>query len=146
VQKEVILMEINKVESDYINGIPAMENLVAMIETALKDVGIPFYRRPRSGGWDYRGFYLLDNKEFWCGIYYREHLTVIFQIMDRERYNPNYVQEPRWPVQTDKYTIRFRLDLKEIVFFSLEKEEQLELITRFINESYADALKMRKFE
>lgn len=139
-------MGINKVEKDYINGIPAMNNLIAMIETALKNAEIPFYRRPRSGGWDYRGFYLLDNREFWCGIYYREHLTIVFQIMDSKRYNPNYVQEPRWPIKTDKYSIRFYLDLREIVFFSLEKDEQLELITRFINESYSDALRMRKFE
>jgi hypothetical protein len=55
---------INKVEKDYINGIPAMNNLIAMIETALKNAEIPLYRRPRSGGWDYRGFYLLENKVF----------------------------------------------------------------------------------
>ena len=137
-------MVINKVEKDYINGIPAMNNLIAMIETALKNAEIPFYRRPRSGGWNYRGFYLLDNREFWCGVYYREHLAVIFQIMHSKRYNPNYVQEPRWPIQIDKYYIRFRLDLGEIVFFSLDEGEQLELLTKFVSESYADALKMRK--
>jgi len=65
--------------------------------------------------------------------------------MDSKRYNPNYVQEPRWPIQTDKYSIRFRLDLGEIVFFSLDKDEQLALITRFVDESYTDALKMRQF-
>ena len=139
-------MGTNKVEKDYINGIPAMNNLIDMIETALKNAEIPLYRRPRSAGWNYRGFYLLENKEFWCGIYYTEHSVIVFQIMNRTRFSPNYVQEPRWPIKTDKYSIRFYLDLKEIVFFSLEKDEQLELITKFVNESYSDALRMRKFE
>jgi hypothetical protein len=140
-----MIMNIDKVEQDYVNGIPAMNNLIAMIESAIKSAEIPFYRRPRSGGWGYRGFYLVENREFWCGIYFREHLIIVFQIMNIERYNPNYVQEPRWPIQIDKHSIRFRLDLGEIVFFSLNKEEQLELITKFINDSYSDTLKMCKF-
>jgi len=44
-------MGINKVEQDYINGIPAMNNLIAMIETAIKNTEIPFIedRDPEDG-------------------------------------------------------------------------------------------------
>ena len=49
-------MSVKKVGWEYINGIPAMLDLIAMMEAALS-VALPEASRQRTGGWFWRGFY-----------------------------------------------------------------------------------------
>ena len=45
-------MSIQRIGCEYINGVPAINNLVNTIEAEIKDVGIHFYRKPKFAGWD----------------------------------------------------------------------------------------------
>lgn len=52
-------MTLQKVTWEYANGLPAMINLINMIEVAVQSSGIDFYKTyPKSAGWDFKGFNL----------------------------------------------------------------------------------------
>jgi len=141
---EVKQMAIQKVGWEYINGMPAFNNLISMIEAALQSAKIPIYRN--STGWDYKGF-LLENQEFWCGIVYDEPEVIRFQITDRKGFAAMLEagDEIEYLVSEakDKRSIFVDLSLEDIHFFSLDKDKQLEEITRFVKTSFAGAQKMR---
>lgn len=140
---EVKQMSIQRVGWEYINGIPALINLVNMIEVAIKDAGIPFYSSsPRAVGLDWRGFYL-ENKEFWCGIRYDNHLEIIFSIEDKKNFNIKLVNTPVYPIREDRYSIYFELQLEKVFFFSLDKDKQLDEITKFVKTAHNEAQQMR---
>jgi len=71
-------MSIQKVGWEYINGVPALNNLVNMLEVAIQGASIPIYGR--SPGWDWKGFWL-EEKEFISAIYYDNHLIITFELM-----------------------------------------------------------------
>ena len=137
---EVKQMSTQKVGWEYINGVPAMINLINMIEVAIQGTSLRIYQK--SSGWDFRGFYLED-KEFWCGIYYGDPMVVVFEIPDKENFNTKLVDTPNYPVREDRDVIRFRLQLEDRHFFSLDKDNQLEEITNFVKKAYSDAQQMR---
>ena len=67
-------MSIQKVGWEYINGVPAFNNLINMIEEAIQSASLRVYQK--SAAWDAKAFWL-ENKRFWCGIYYDEPLVVV---------------------------------------------------------------------
>jgi len=140
---EVKQMSIQRVSWEYINGVPALINLVNMIEVAIQGAGIPFYPAyPRAVALESRGFYVESN-ELWCGIFYNDHLNVVFKIVDKKKFNTKLVEEPTYPMQEDRWSIWFRLQLEDIHFFSLDKDKQLEEITNFVKKVYAKAQQMK---
>ena len=140
---EVKQMTIQKVGWEYINGVPAFNNLINMIEAAINGAAIPFYSvYPKSAGWDFKGFWLED-KEFWCGIHYDNPSVVTFEMLDKKKFNAKLVDTPIYEVREGKERRWFRLPLEDKHFFSLDKDEQLEEITKFVKTAYAEAQQMR---
>lgn len=133
-------MSIQKVSWEYINGVPALSNLINMIEVAIQDASLPIYSK--SPGWDFKGFYVQSN-EFWCGIHYNNPLVMTFEMIGRSRFNAKLVKKPGHEVRKGNERIWFRLHLEDIHFFSLDKDKQLEKITKFVKECYAQAQQMR---
>ena len=132
-------MSIQKVGWEYINGVPALTNLINMIEVAIQGASLPIYAK--SPGWDFKGFYVESNK-FWCGINYSEPLVMVFRIEDRKNFNSKLVDKPNYPMAEDRYAIRFLLQFEDKHFFSLDKDEQLDEITNFVQKAYSDAQQM----
>lgn len=137
---EVKQMSIQKVGWEYINGVAALTNLVNMIEVAIQGASLTIYAK--SAGWDFKGFWLV-NKEFWCGIYYDSPLVVTLELIDKKKFNVDLVEEPSYEVREGKYRIWFRLQLEDRHFFSLDKDKQLEEITKFVRTAHAEAQQMR---
>ena len=140
---EVKQMSIQKVGWEYINGVPALTNLINMIEAAIQGAEVPFYPAyPRAVALDSRGFYMETN-ELWCGVYYSDHLVVVYQITNKKNFNAKLVETPSYPIREDRWAIWFRLPLEDKHFFSLDKDKQLEEITKFVKECHAQAQQMR---
>ncbi len=136
-------MSIQKVGWEYINGVPALVNLLNMIEVAIESAGIPLYRDyPRATALDWRGFYLNSN-EIWCGIYYSDPMNIVLQLVDKKKFDVHQVPKPTYDVEEDKKSIWFSLGLEECHFFSLNNDDQLEVIMKFVKASYEEGNKMR---
>lgn len=134
-------MSIQKVGAEYVNGIPAFNNILNMIEVAIENANIPTYPTyPRAASWDSKGFWLGD-KEYWCGIYYNNHLIITFEIIDKSKYDKS-LNTSRYEIKKGRERIWFRLPLGEIDFFSLDKDKQQEEITKFVKTAYAQAQQM----
>jgi len=119
---EVKQMSIQKVGWEYINGVPAFNNLINMIEVAIQ--GASLRVQQKSAGWDRKGFYV-ESTEFLCSIHYNNPLVVTFELTDKKNYNKELVDEPSYEVREGKERLWFRLPLEKIHFFSLTKDEQL---------------------
>ncbi len=137
---EVKQMSIQKVGWEYINGVPALTNLINMIEVAIQGAPLPIYGK--SPGWDFKGFYV-ESKEFWCGIHYNNPLIITFEMMDKKKFNAKPVETPSYTVKEGRYRMWFSLQLEDKHFFSLDKDEQLEEITKFVKTAYTEAQQMR---
>lgn len=110
---EVKKMSMQKVGSEYINGIPAMINFIDMLGVAVESESLVIYQN--SAGWEWRGFYIQSNKLF-CGIYHENPLLLVF-----EKYKND-----------GKPTHSFSLNLTAIDFFSLDKDKQLDALITFV--------------
>ena len=136
-------MAIDKVGWEYINGVPAFNNLINMIEAAIKNVGISFHKNyPRAAAWDSKGFWL-ENRKYYCGIYYNTPLSVIFKAFNKEELSMENVNPPSYPVKEALRSIWFILQLDDVHLFSLDKDRQLEEITKFVSTAYQEAKQMR---
>lgn len=136
-------MTLQKVTWEYMNGLPAMINLINMIEVAVQSSGIDFYKTyPKSAGWDFKGFNL-QNQDYWCGIYFNNPLVVTFEIMDKAKYDKNKLPKPKYVLQEGKKRLWFRLPLEEIHFFALDRDQQLDEIAKFMKTSHSEAEMMR---
>lgn len=109
-------MSLKFVKQDYVQGIPALLNLTDMLKTAIIEV-MPGIKIINTGGWNWRGFYLPN--EYWFGIRYSKHLVVTFE--NNRGYDP--------------VTYRCSLDLMEVSFFSMDKDEQFECLVDFLRTS-----------
>jgi len=137
-------MTLQKVTWEYINGVPAMINLINIIEVAIQGAGIDFYKTyPKSAGWDFKGFNL-ENRDFWCGIYFNNPLVLTFELLDKSKFDKNKLSEPVYLLQEGKERLWFRLPLEETLFFSLTRDQQLDQITNFIKSCKSDSEIMRK--
>ncbi len=136
-------MSIEKVAWEYINGVPAFNNLINMIEAAIKGVGIPFHKNyPRAAAWDSKGFWL-ENKKYYCGVYYNAPLTLIFKTLNKKDLDIGKVASPSYPIKEAFASIWFMLQLEDVHFFSLDKDRQMEEITKFISTAHNEAKQMR---
>lgn len=136
-------MSMQKVGWEYINGVTALNNLMNMIEAAIKAADIKFYPGyPRAAGWDFKGFWMED-KRFWSGIHYNNPLVVTFELTDKSKYNKDLLNESIYELREGRERLWFRLDLEKCHFFSCDRDEQLEELTKFINTAYTDAQKMK---
>jgi hypothetical protein len=126
-------MSIQKVSWEYIEGVPALTNLMNMIQVAMESLSLPIYQK--TAGWDWKGFYILDSEHFY-GIYYERPLTVVLEIQHKGQYDLETLKETetRYPLEETQRAILFLLDLESTHFFSLNKDEQLDLITNFLRE------------
>jgi len=137
---EVKQMSIQKVGWEYINGVPALNNLINMIKTAIESASLQI--NPRSQSQDYRGYYF-ENVQFWCGISYDKPLVVIFETANKKNFNTKLVETPSYPILETNWSIQFRLQLEDIHFFSLDKDKQLEEMSKFVRTAYEEAQQMR---
>ncbi len=131
-------MSIQKVGWEYIDGMPAMNNLINMIDVAIQT--LPTSKYWKSARWQHRGFYIEDNK-LWCGIHYNNPLVITFE-MDKRKFNSKLIKAHSYEVREGKEHIWFRLQLGDKHFFSLNKDEQLEEITKFVKTAYTEAQKI----
>jgi len=136
-------MSIQKIGWEYINGVPAMMNLFNMIEVAIQSAGLQLYSSyPRAPALDNRGFYIETNK-LWCGIYYSDPLNIVFHLTEPTKYDKRRLKKPTYHMTETKWAIIFSLPLEKYHFFSLGKDEQLDLITKFAKTVYKEAKQMR---
>jgi len=137
-------MSIQKIGWEYINGVPALNNLLNMLEVAIKSNSINTYKR--SHGWtekeSYQGFYL-GGKELWCGVDMMDPMHLEFVVYNKKNLAVENLKTPSYPIKEDSSSILFLLDLNKIHFFSLDKDEQLNEITKFIKKSFDDAQEMK---
>ena len=140
---EVKQMSIQRVSWEYINGVPAFNNLINMIEVAIK--GASLHVHQKSAGWGSKAFWL-ESKKYWCGVYHNAPLAVVFKAFNKEDLDTGKIGTPSYPVKKALKSIWFQLRLDDIHFFSLDKDEQLEEITKFVKTAYAEAQQMRKKE
>ena len=140
---EVKQMSIQKVGWEYIKGIPEMINLMSMIEFAIQNAGINLYPQcPRAVALEWRGFYLETNN-YLCGIFYEEPTEIFLQVVNKKGFDKTKVPNPSYTVTEDRRSIFSFLSLEDHHFFSLNKEKQVELITNFVQKSFAEAKKMK---
>jgi hypothetical protein len=137
---EVKQMSIQKVGWEYINGVPAFNNLINMIEVAIQGASLRVHQK--SAAWDAKGFYV-GNTEFWCGIHYNNPLILTFEIYDKKKFNAKLVETPSYEVREGRERLWFRLPLQDKHFFSLDKDQQIEEITKFVSTAYSEAQQMR---
>lgn len=137
---EVKQMAIQKVGWEYINGVPALNNLISMVEEAIQNASLHIDKK--SPGWEFKGFYL-ENKEFWCGIVYPDHLLVIFEIQAKKSALKLVDKSSYLWRESGAGLIQCCLNLEDKFFFSLDKDKQLGEITKFVKTAYAEARKMR---
>ncbi len=138
---EVKRMSMQKVGWEYINGVPAFNNLIDMLGEAIKGVSLRVHQR--SAGWNRKGFYV-GSTEFLCSVSYNNPLVVAFIMLDKTKFDKKLVESPTYEVRAGSQSIWFRLPLEELLFFSLDKDKQLEEITKFVRVSYQEAQQMRK--
>lgn len=140
---EVKQMSIQKVGWEYIKGVPEMMNLLGMIEFCIENAGIKLYQQyPRAIALESRGFYL-HSTEIWCGIYYSDPLNLLLQLVDKKKFDVHQVPKPTYDVEEDNKSIWFSLGLEECHFFSLNKDEQIDVISSFIKQSFSEAQQMK---
>jgi hypothetical protein len=133
-------MSLQRVEWEYIKGVPAFNNLINMIEVAIKGAQLIIFQR--SAAWDKKGVYV-ESTEFWCGTSYDNPLIMTFEMTKKTRYNKDLLKEPSYELKEGRYRLWFRLPLEDKHFFSLDKDKQLEEITTFVKMSYSEAQQMR---
>lgn len=112
-------MSMEKIAWDYIDGVPAMNNLVKMLETAIPEAK-PKTGFKRSAGWSWRGFYI--NPDIFCGVRYDYPLIISF--------------ENNQPGGTP--TIKRDLDLDKTHFFAMTGDEQFQTIVDFLKSAFAE--------
>jgi hypothetical protein len=137
---EVKQMSIQKVGWEYINGMPAMNNLINMIDVAIQ--ALPVSKYWKSARWQHRGFYIEDNK-LWCGIHYNNPLVVTFEMIRKEKFDLKAAKKTNYALKEGRERIWFRLPLEDLNFFSLDKDKQIEEITRFVKTAYTETQRMR---
>ena len=132
-------MTIQKVGWEYINGIPAMLNLVEMISAALDQLETG--GRKKSIGEEWSGFYL-DNKQYWCGVYYQTPTKLLFQLRGKDKFDKNAVAQPSFPPLEDYDNgYQFFLDLEDekTHFFSRDVAGQMGLVNDFVKKCYEES-------
>jgi hypothetical protein len=119
-QKE---MTMEKVNWEYMEGVPAMINLANMLYTAIAEA-LPEEKWRRTAGWNWIGYYIGSNPPVFTGIRYHNPLIITFE--NNGGTNPSFTRD---------------LPLPQVHFFSLTAGEQLECLIKFTQESYSEYMK-----
>ncbi|HEY90975.1 MAG TPA: PD-(D/E)XK nuclease family protein [Dehalococcoidia bacterium] len=133
-------MSIEKVGWEYTNGLVAFNNMIDMVVAAIREAKLSFYRK--AAAWDSKGFWLED-KKYWCGIYYNSPQTVVFKVFHKKGLKVGRVPNPSFPVKESFASIWFQLDLEGIHFFSLDKDAQMSKLAEFVKVAHREAEQMR---
>ena len=135
-------MGIQRIVLGYINGVPALNNMINMIEAGIQGAGLKV--NAKYYGLEAKGFYI-ESKEFLCGVWLSEPLFVSIEIQRPylKKYNTKLLKTPSYLLEEERGAISFSLDLEKIHFFSLTKDEQLDEITKFIKTSYKESQEMK---
>ena len=82
-------MSVQKVTWEYVNGVPAFNNLMNMIEAAIQGARLSIYGK--SAGWEFKGYWLenktspsLTDVTLGCGISSTSVANYHLKIMQRE--------------------------------------------------------------
>jgi len=135
-------MSMQKVGWEYIKGVPALVNLMNMIEVAMRSTSLSIYAK--SAGWEWKCFYL-NNKDYFCGVYYSDPLSLVFELQFEAKPSQEILATSGYRYdKTPGGKIYFALDLEAVHFFALNKDEQLETISTFLNKVYATAQRIPK--
>ena len=93
-------------------------------------------------GWDYKGYYL-QNKVELCAVWYSDPNSVYYQLINIPKYDPQS-KDSRYDFYEEDNSIYFEFPLEDSHFFALRKEEQLDILKRFISACHAEAKRLRK--
>jgi hypothetical protein len=117
-QKE---MSMEKITWEYIEGVPAMKNLINMLGTAITEA-VPETSIRKTVGSNWAGYYL--NGDIFIGFRFDNHLIIAFE--NNGGSNPSFTKA---------------LEMENAHFFSFDSGEQLECLIKFIKESYISYMK-----
>ncbi len=95
-------MSLQRVEWEYIKGVPAFNNLINMIEVAIEGAQLIIFQR--SAAWDKKGVYV-ESTEFWCGTSYDNPLIMTFEMTKKTRYNKDLLKEPSYELKEGRYRL-----------------------------------------
>jgi hypothetical protein len=140
---EVKGMSIKKVRWEYIEGLPTFFDLTKMIRVGIKANKIEKIKKSFAENW--YGHYW-NNKDFWAGVYYSDHMKVVFED-DRAISDSTFRKHSKklpYKIKEEDNLIRYYLELEKIHFFSLNKDEQQKEISSFIKYCYKNAKKMKR--
>ncbi len=111
-------MSMEKIKWEYMEGVPALVNLMNMLGTAIAEA-LPEESPRKSPGWTWSGYYFGEITGLWIGIRYNDPLTLVIE--------NNNGKKPTF----GKY-----YSLSGTHFFSLSAGEQLESLISFIKEAH----------
>lgn len=106
-------MSMEKVEWEYIRGVPAMRHLANMLGTAIAET-LPDMSVTKTAGWSWIGYYLAE--DFFIGFRYNDNMQIV---VENDRGN--------------KPSLKKTLNLEKSHFFALEAGEQLETLINFVS-------------
>ena len=112
-------MSVKKISWEYMNGVPALKNLMDMLEVAIEAASLTIGKR--SAGWGWMGYYI-NGGNFFCGIYYEDPLVLKFDVYKENK-------------TIKAYELRF----EDIYFFSLNEDKQLAEIIKFLTSCNKEA-------
>jgi len=135
-------MSIEKIDWEYIKGVPSLVNLLKMIEFGIENLKLKIDNRAQGN--TYIGRYF-DGVQYWCGIWFDTPLILRFEMEDKNKFDPGLFKERTYDgVWDDGKVLYFNFELEKIYFFSLDKDKQQEAISKFISTCYKEAQLMRK--
>ena len=108
-----------------------------MLRVALEAAGIPNCRRASS--WDDIGYWVGKDKELWAGITYDQPTVVklVFEKVNPPKEFFEALERGEWREEKSRFGLE--LESEAVHFFARSKESQLELLTNFFRQAYADA-------
>jgi hypothetical protein len=113
-------MTMQKISWEYVNGFQAFKNLINMLITAAEE---KYPKFKKSAGWDFTGVYLDKDTRAFFGLYHTKSLKIVIEVLDKQKKKKIYSES---------------LDLENIYFFCLNKDQQIEKIRTFIKEKFND--------
>ncbi|HUS45182.1 MAG TPA: hypothetical protein VM219_04025 [Phycisphaerae bacterium] len=131
------IMTIEHVGWQLPDGIAAMRNLIQMLGVALQAAPIPIYRR--TAGWDWIGYYLGNNTGLWAGIRHSSPAVVSLEFASATADRKAFEALGRGEWNDGKPKFLLDLSSEAVHFFARSKESQLDLLTGFLRQAYADA-------
>lgn len=111
-----------KVNWEYMEGVPAMIRLANMLHIAISEA-LPEMKWKRTAGWSWMGYYVGGSPPLFIGFRYQNPLTIVFE--NNSGNNATFITD---------------LSLSDVHFFSLSAGEQLECLIQFIKESQVEYL------